>query len=140
MSIGLFVDKEHPPTLDEVWGAIGAKRSLWESLVQLVVDNYRVQEDFKFYGKKYGWALRFRKRSKALLSIYPGKKTFVVQIVVGPTQIEKTSDLGLGENVRKVFEDAHQFPEGRWLFIKIKSKRDVNDIQQLLLLKSRPTK
>jgi len=63
-----------------------------------------------------------------------------VQIVVGPTQIEKTSDLGLGENVRKVFEDAHQFPEGRWLFIKIKSKRDVNDIQQLLLLKSRPTK
>ena len=99
---------------------------------------YRTKRDFAFYGKNYGWAVRFRKAGKALLSMYPGDGSFTAQIVLGETAARKVSGLKLGKNVKNVLDSAHRFPEGRWLFIRIGSKRDVADVQKLLLLKERP--
>lgn len=140
MGIGAFIDKEHQPTMEEIFAVVGSKRSLWEDLSRFVVENYRVQGDLMFYGKNYGWAVRYRRGGKALLSMYPGKDSFTVQIIVSPAQVERTSGLALGEKVKKVIEEAHQYPEGRWLFIKIESGQDLKDIQQLLMLKSQPAK
>jgi len=140
MAIGTFVDKEHQPTMREIFASIGAKRKSWERLAQFIADNYRIKGDFAFYGKNYGWALRFRKGAKALVSTYPGKDSFTVQIVLSETLVEKASILKLGRNVRKVLENAHQFPEGRWLFMRIESEQDITDVQQLLVLKARPLK
>jgi hypothetical protein len=138
VAIGMFVDKKHQPTMKEVFSAIGAKRLLWESLTQFIADNYGIKGDFAFYGKNYGWAIRFREAGKALLSMYPGKNGFTVQIVIGQTHAEKVFDLNLGEKVKKILRDAHQFREGRWLFIAILSKRDLEDVQQLLRVKLPP--
>jgi hypothetical protein len=84
--------------------------------------------------------LRFRRGSKTLLSMYPGTESFVVQIVLGQIEAEKAFDLDLGKNVRRHLENTHQFHEGRWLFIKIESEQDLNDVKKLLLVKSRPVK
>mgnify|MGYP002153788772 CR=1 FL=1 len=140
MSVGIFVDKMHRPTMEEVSAVIGPKRQLWDSLTRFVVKTYQIQRDFAFYGKNYGWAVRFRAGGKALLSMYPGKESFTVQIVLGQTVAEQAFSLNLGKDVRKVLEKAHRFPEGRWLFIKVESQRDLNDIQRLLLVKSGPSK
>lgn len=140
MSIGAFVDKAYQPTMREIFASIGAKRKSWERLARFIAENYRIKGDFAFYGKNYGWALRFRKGGKSLLSMYPGKASFTLQIVLSPTLASEASNLPLGKNTRKVLENAHEFPEGRWLFIKIESERDISDIQSLLALKARPSK
>ena len=44
--------------------------------------------------------------------------------------------LALGQNVRKAIEDAHPYPEGRWLFIKVASKHDLDQVKQLLTVKA----
>lgn len=139
MGIGAFSDKQHQPAMREILASIGSKKELWEKLDHFIVDNYRTRPDFAFCGKNYGWALRYRKAGKALLSMYPGNGNFTVQIVLGPTHVEKAYSLKLGKNARNVLENAHQFPEGRWLFIRTRSRQDIADIQQLLLLKARPT-
>jgi len=138
MAVGTFIDKLHQPTMKEILASIGSKRELWDSLERFVAENYRTKRDFAFYGKNYGWAVRFRKTGKALLSMYPGEDSFTVQIVLGETPAKKASSLKLGKNVRNVLKNAHEFPEGRWLFIKVRSKRDLHDVQQLLLVKERP--
>lgn len=136
MGVGVFINKEHQPTSDEVFAAIGSKRSLWENLTQFILNNYHIQGDFTFYGKNYGWALRFRKGGKALLSIYPTNESFTVQIVLGKKDTQKASNLQLDKNVKDVLEKSHEFPEGRWLFIEMESEQDINDIKQLLITKS----
>jgi len=138
LSIGAFVDKQHQPTMKEIFASIRSKKELWENLTGFVADNYRVKNDFAFYGKNYGWALRFRKAGKALLSMYPGEDAFTVQIVLAETQVEKAASLKLGKNVMKVLQNARQFPEGRWLFIRIGSKQDITGVQRLLMLKAPP--
>jgi len=140
LGAGAFLDKKHQPTMREIFAAIDSKRPLWESLTEFIDDNYRASREFKFYGKNYGWALRYRRAGKALLSIYPGRERFTAQIVLGETEALKALALGVGKNVRKIIEEAHQFPEGRCLFIRVESKRDLNDVQQLVVFKSKPLK
>jgi hypothetical protein len=136
MAVGTFVEKEHQPTMREISISVGSKKDLWDSLERFVAENYRTKRDFAFYGKNYGWALRFRKAGKALLSMYPGESSFTAQIVLGETPAKKASSLRLGKNARNVLGRARQLPEGRWLFIRVSVKQDLRDIQQLLLLKT----
>lgn len=138
MSKGIFTDRTHQPTRQEIQAALGSKRPAWEELTRFVSEKYGGEGELKFYGKNYGWAVRFRRSGKALLSLYPGKNWVTAQIILGRPQVEKARVLKLGKNVRQTLESAHQYPEGRWLFIKVGSKKDISDIEALLLLKSRP--
>jgi hypothetical protein len=135
MAIGVFTKKGHRPTTQEVLAAVGSKRPLWENLTQFVADSYKLKSDFAFYGKNYGWALRFRKAGKALLSLYPGQEGFTAQIIIGREQAEKALSSGLSQKAIEIIEDAHNYPEGRWLFIKVESEQDLNDVAQLLTVK-----
>jgi hypothetical protein len=137
MAIGVFTDKLHQPTMAEIVAAIGSKQPLWENLTAFIADSYRLKSDFAFYGKNYGWALRFRKAGKALLSLYPGQESFTAQIIVGQAQAEKALGSGLSKKASKIIEEAHPYPEGRWLFLKVESEQDLNDVKQLLIVKSR---
>jgi hypothetical protein len=140
MAIGMFTDRGHQPTIQEVLAAIGSKQPLWESLNSFIADSYKLKTDFAFYGKNYGWALRFRRAGKALLSLYPNQESFTAQIIIGQEQAEKASSLGLSKKAIKIIEDAHPYPEGRWLFIKVESEQDLNDVKKLLAVKSQPVK
>jgi hypothetical protein len=138
MAVGVFIEKRHRPEMKEMLASINSKKGLWNDLERFLEENYRTKRDFAFYGKNYGWAVRFRKAGKALLSAYPEEDAFTVQIILSQTLAEKASSLKLGKNAKKVLENAHPFPEGRWLFIKVNSSEDISDIKQLILLKERP--
>jgi len=137
MSIGVFTDKNYQPTDTEVFGAIGSMLPSWQELVKFIRENYRVQEDFKFlYGKKYGWALRFRINGKLLTSLYPTQNGFTAQVNLGPTAIKQAQRMKLSKNVQQTIAKAHPYPEGRWLFVSVESENDIRDIQRLLTLRS----
>jgi hypothetical protein len=121
--------------MKQILTALGDKWSAWEEFVAFVRAKCPSQEEFKFYGKNYGWALRFRKGGKALLSLYPTQSCFTVQVILSEEAAQATRDLKLGKRVRQVIERAYPFPEGRWLYIPIKSQKDVKDVQQLLAVK-----
>jgi hypothetical protein len=135
VSIGLFVDKANPPTMEQVLEVIGPRRPAWEELVRRVREQFNPQEEFKFYGKNYGWALRFRKSGKALVSLYPTEGSFTIQIILGGAETRKARALRLGKHVKRIIDEAHAYPEGRWLFIPVKAGKDIKDVGQLLALK-----
>lgn len=136
MIIGVFTDKNNQPTEEEILKAIGPKLSAWWELVQYIRENYQADEDFKFlYGKKYGWALRFRIRGKLLTSLYPSEGGFTVQVNLSQEAIEQAQGMELGDNVQEAISRATPYPEGRWLFIPVGSEEDIRAIQQLLALR-----
>ena len=138
MTIGLFTDKAHQPTAAEVFEALGSKQPLWEGLTQFIAGNYPIPGEWNFGGKNYGWNLWYRKSRKTLVTLYPQKGHFVAQIVLGRDQVEQALNLKLGKNVGTVLTETPQLHDGRWLFIKVKTAKDVKDIQQLLQVKRRP--
>jgi hypothetical protein len=136
VSIGSFSDKTHRPTPDEFLAAVGAAQPAWNELAEFVRSHYTVKEDLGFYGRNYGWALRFRKGGRALVSLYPAQGSFTAQIVLPEALVEAALSLKLGKAVRQVIAQAHPFREGRWLFLPIRAAKDVRDVQRLLSLKS----
>ena len=138
MSKGSFTDRTHRPSMQEIHAALGPRRKAWDELNQYMAENYRVKGELLFGGLNYGWALRFRKSGKTLLVLFPGQKEFIANVVVGRSLLEKAQALKLGENARQVLGNAKRFYEGCWLYIKVSSKQDVFDVQQLIALKAKP--
>lgn len=71
MSKGIFTDKNHIPGQSEVAEVLSTAEPLWNSLCEFIEGNYKIKGEFKFYGKNFGWALRYRKSGKVLISMYP---------------------------------------------------------------------
>ena len=136
MSIGYFSEKKHQPTPGEITAALGESQSAWEELVNFVRTTYAVQETWKFmYGKKYGWALHFKREGKLLVNFYPTQGAFTVQINLPETAVQAALALDLPAHMRKAVEDAFPFPKGRWAFIPYQGEGDIPKFQRLIQLR-----
>ena len=141
MSIGLFTGKQHQPTEEEIQAAIASQLPVWQDLIQFIRENYPSDEDFTFlYGKRYGWARRFRVRGKLLTSLYPTAGGFTVQLNLDPAALEKTQRMALAKNAQEAIARANPYPEGKWVFIAVESAQDVQDVKQLLALRAETKK
>lgn len=136
MTAGGLVDGKHRPSAREIRSALGVtKGEMWDALVRFVSDEYGAKSELVFGGAKYGWELNFRKGGRSLVSMFPGRNTFTVQIVLGRAASEQAARLELGKSVREIFDNARQLHDGRWLFIPVRSKRDLQDIKRLIAAK-----
>ena len=86
MTAGYFTNHAHPPSPEEIRLALGSLYSLWERLTRFIEANYRIEGEWSFWGPaKSGWNLRFRRRGKALVALYPQKERVTAQVVLEST-------------------------------------------------------
>lgn len=131
----------HRPSLEEVRSALGSRYPLWERLTRFIETNYQVEGAWSSWGPaKIGWGFRYRRKGKALVALYPQRERVIVQVVLGKAQAERALGLKLGEKVGKMVQESPQLRDGRWLHISILSEADVEDVEQLLLVKMRPNR
>ena len=140
MAVGCFLDKTSTPAPEAVSAALGTAFPLWQALIQFIAETYQMTTEFSYGGKNYGWNLWYRKSGKALVSLYPQSGSFVAQVVLGKEQVEKALGLELGEKVGRMLRETPQFHDGKWLFIPVENQTDLEDVQQLLLLKKKPSR
>lgn len=140
MTVSIFADKNCQPSMDELFGAVGPRRYLWESLSEFVEQGYRAEPSLKFYAGGGGWVVWFRRGGRTIFVLYPRQSGFKAQVILGPSQVAGALALPLGATVRKALEGAHDYPEGRWILADVESEQDAGDIRQLLTLKLGPMK
>ena len=140
MSIVIFTDKENCPDNNQIINVLGKKKNVWIDFIDFIRENYSKQEDLRFYEKNYGWAVRFRKNGKSLMSLYPSKDSFIVQIILGNADQETALTSSIDVDIKKIIGGATAFKEGHWLFIPVKNGKDIKDVKYLLSLKINPSK
>ena len=139
MSYERMLDKDHQPTEQEILETIGETEA-WLDLKKYLEENYDFEPEKVFYGKKYGWTIRYRKGRKTLCSLFPEKGAFTVLVVLGKKEAEKvisnTDNYGAG--LRKLIENTEQLHDGSWLWIRVLTIEDAADIEKLLAAKRKP--
>jgi hypothetical protein len=136
MSKSAFIDKNHQPSETDVVAVLREAHANWILMLEEMRKVGRIQEDFKFlYGKPYGWGIRFRLKGKLFAAFYPNQNHFVAQVVLGPKQVAETDNIHLHSNAKEAIQNANPYPEGKWLFIKVESGSDMEDVRKLLKLK-----
>lgn len=136
MSRGCFTDRDKKPSEDEAFTSLAQSRALWDEIVLFIENHYRTKKTYKFYGKNYGWALQFSKSGKALVSLYPAEGEFVAQVILNKDQCEEALKSGIGDEIRDLIRLTPEIHEGKWIFIGIKTKKDVKDIENLISVRA----
>ena len=142
MSYQRMLEGDVRPTEDEIENTIGENSFLWSEMRKYLEENYNFASELVYYGKKYGWTIRYRKSGKTLCSLFPEKDAFTVLVVLGMKEVEKTHSMRdkLNSEVRSLFENTEQLRDGRWLWIRVLTKDDIESSKLLLNTKRKPKK
>jgi hypothetical protein len=136
-----MLDKGHKPSEKEIEKTIGGKVvKAWNDIRSFLNKYYDFTPELCFYGNKYGWTIRYRKSGKTLCSLFPESGAFTVLIVLGNKEMEKVFSIidELGPEVASVIKGASQYHDGRWLWLRVRSKNQLRDIKELIELKKAP--
>lgn len=139
MTTGTFTDQAHPPSPEQIQSALGSVYPLWERLTHFIEANYQIQGQWRTWGPAgSGWGLRYRRKGRSLVALYPQKGATSAQVVLGKAQADRALGLKLGEKTSRVLREAPQLRDGRWIHIPVVNDADAGDVEQLLRVKMRP--
>lgn len=142
-----MMDKSTQPSEQDMATWIGQPLSSdWLALRQFLSESYDILPIFNPGGKKYGWNLQYRKGGRPLCEMYPEHGSFTVLVILGKEElgqalvrVEK-----FGSIVRRALEETPRYHDGCWMYIRVAdhetSKQDVQDIEELILIKRKPVK
>lgn len=136
MSWGVFTNKEIKPSDKNVYQSLGEVKPLWDNIISFVEEKYGVDGEFKFYGKNFGWALRYKKSGRVLIALYPGNEEYTVQIILNKHQIEEALESDISMETRELIARTTMIREGKWLYLKVDEENKLDEIKTLIIARS----
>lgn len=140
-----MMDKTTQPTDAEMIAFIGQPiAEAWTSLRLFLVETYDIVPIFNSGGKKYGWNLQHRISGRPLCEMYPEHGSFTVLVILGKADLEQALVRleAFGPTVQKALVESPRYHDGCWMYIRVAdpltSRQDVQDIEQLILIKKKP--
>ena len=138
-----MIDGAHTPTEEEITDFIGEPaRGAWAELRRFLEEHYDIVPEMVFGGVKHGWEVRYRKSGKTLCWLTPEKGAVRVLIVLGKLESGKalSTPNELSPKMYKLIENTKQLHDGRWLWIRLLTASDADDVKKLLPIKRKPKK
>lgn len=130
-----LLDRDHVPTDAAFQAAVGAAAEPWERLTRRVTEDMGARPLVSWGGAKGGWEVRYRRASRPFLSLSPGEDSFRACVVLGARETAAADAEPQSPSARAILEAAHQYPDGTWLFITIRTMEDVETVLRFLELK-----
>lgn len=142
-----MTDKTTQPTDADMIEVIGQPiAGAWTALRRFLVDTYALTPVFNSGGKKYGWNLQHRIAGRPLCEIYPERGSFTALVILGKTELDQAMGRleTFGQTVQRALSESPRYHDGCWMYIRVADpqtcQQDVQDIEQLILLKKKPPK
>ena len=137
-----LLKRDTMPSEGSILDTIRKRLELWKSLKNFLDSNYDFQPELKFFGKKYGWCNKYRRKGKTLCVVFPETNAFTVLVVLGKHEIRQFSNIAseFNENTRNVFENTHQYFDGKWMYKRVLNNSDLEDVKPLIKIKKKSAK
>ena len=134
-----FLDGDKRPGESGMLAALGKREALlWTQLRAFLKKNFDFVPESDFYGKKYGWCYKYRRKGKTLCTLFPEMKAFTVLVTLGKKQVAQFEEHAsrFNEDTRALFKTAYQYHDGKWLYKRVLKKSDLQDVMFLIEMKS----
>lgn len=133
-----MLNKAVEPSESEILQFIGSRVDLWKNIHKYVDENCNCKPELVFFTKKYGWTIRYKRSRKTLCYFFPENEAFSILIVLGAKESEKIESIKkkLNRKVKNIFENTEQLRDGRWMWIRILEKSDIDSLILLINTKS----
>lgn len=140
-----MMDKTTRPSDTDMINTIGHPiTEAWMALRQFLAETYGIVPVLDSGGKKHGWNLQNRIGGRPLCEMYPKHGSFTALVILGRAELEQALERidTFGSTVRKALWETPRYHDGCWMYIRVSdpltSQQDVQDIQNLILIKKKP--
>ncbi len=134
---------EKVPTAEELNQLIGEDIfKIWSAINNFIKDNYDMEMIWDNGGKAGVFELKYRKGGRTFCALYPREKGICVLIILGKNEREKfeASRENFSAYINNLYDNTHQYHDGKWLCLDITNSSLIEDIERLLLIKKKPNK
>jgi hypothetical protein len=142
-----MMDKSTQPSDKDMTNWIGqpiAKE--WTALRRFLTKTYDIVPIFNSGGKRYGWNLQYRIGGRPLCEMYPEQGSFTALVILGKVELDQAMQAleTFGPLVQQALTESPRYHDGCWMYIRVSDSltchRDVQDIEELILIKRKPPK
>jgi hypothetical protein len=131
-------DADHIPSSQDIKDYLGEAKSIWDELTAYIEKTYQIkpQTTYSKCSAQPGWNVKYKKRNKALCTLYPMQNYFIALVVVGTKEedeVEATLEAGIFTSyLNKLYQKTAFSAMGRWLMIEVKDREVLNDVRTLI--------
>ncbi len=140
-----MMDKSTQPSEQDMANWIGQPiAEEWIALQHFLAETYEITPIFNAGGKRYGWNLQYRLGGRPLCEMYPEHGSFTALVILGQAELAQAMDRIeiFGSIIRQAVAESPRYHDGCWMYIRVSDAltchRDVQDIEELILIKRKP--
>lgn len=121
--------KPPPPSLAELQKSLGKSASLWQELCDAVDEQFApVTKDWTYSGQKLGYALRLKRKDRAVLYLKPLDGSFRASLALGDRAVQLAESRQLPASLRRMIDEAEQYSEGKAIRIEVRQRKDIETV------------
>ncbi len=135
MKPNAFIGRKTQPTDKDVAEALGPAKPAWDKLFKDMAADLELDQAWKTYGAKFGWAAQLRRGKRRILHLGPCAGSFEVVFVFGDRAVKAARASGLGRTAEKLLDAAPRYPEGTGIRIEVRGPKHLPLIRKLAQIK-----
>ena len=136
-------NKENEPTEEQISGF--TQTSLWDDLTDHLKQNCKITPKLSFSncsmdkGLWKGWNVKYKKRGKALCTLYPKQGYFLALIPIGSNELAEADLLvcACSEYTQNIYANSKSSTGGKSLAMEITNKDILSDVKTLLSIRAK---
>lgn len=130
-----MLDKTLTPTLADLTAWCGDNAENFTRLNDWIAANFSLEQKIVFpYGKRYGWGIAHRKKSKLICNVFAERGAFTVMTHLSDKQFQSVY-AQLSEYAQQYVDHKYPCGDGGWVHFRVTQPAHIEDIQRLLAAK-----
>jgi len=136
MQPNAFIGKPEEPTDNDLAVVLGSAKMLWDQLVSNLREKHEVSEhEWKSYSRKAGWALRLKRKDRAIVYLSPASGCFMASFALGDRAVEAARQTPFPDAVIETINQARRYAEGTAVRIDVRTPDDEDVVEKLAVIK-----
>lgn len=131
-----MLDKQVTPSFDEMISYCGEAGGMWLELDGFLKDKFDMKSCIRFpYGNKYGWSVKYNRKSKHFCDVFAENGAFMVLIRISNDEI-KLVYKDMSEYAKAVMDNKYPCGNGGWLNYRVTENEHLQDLMKIIEAKA----
>ena len=115
-------------------------KTAWKKMLKFIDKSYSFERKIFFGGKKYGWAVQYKRSKKTIITLFPERKRFTVLLIFGKSELKKITEVKkwLSPSVIKKINNTKQYHDGKWVWLQYEDNSFLDSMIELIKVKRKP--
>lgn len=136
MALSAFDERTAAPQPRALQAMLGRSGPLWTKLKDDLQKSYGpLAEEWNFAGAAYGWSMRLKRGTRAIVYMTPCRSYFLASFTLGEKACRAAHEAKLPPAVVEAIDSAKKYVEGRGVRIPVRNRKDLAAIETLAAIK-----